>query len=90
MTGFTRGGGGATIGRMLQKGSGTKAMAGRALMVLTSLVLTAPPALAQSRELVSRKSGAEESVMIEWLIGAVFLIGCLVVAFKPAKRSNLQ
>lgn len=65
-------------------------MLGRALTVLMSWVLTAPPVLAQSREVVSRKSGAEESVMIEWLIGAVFLVGCLVVAFKPAKRSNLQ
>lgn len=30
------------------------------------------------------------TVMLEWLIGAIFLVACLVVAFKPAKRSNLR
>ena len=24
----------------------------------------------------------------EWIIAAVFVVGCLVLAFKPAKRSN--
>lgn len=31
-----------------------------------------------------------EGSAITWLIGAGFIIGGLVVAFKPAKRSNLQ
>jgi hypothetical protein len=31
----------------------------------------------------------ERSTWREWLIGSIFLVGCLVVAFKPAKRVNL-
>ncbi len=31
-----------------------------------------------------------EGSALTWLIGAGFIIGALVVAFKPAKRSNLQ
>jgi hypothetical protein len=32
----------------------------------------------------------KESMWMEWVIAAVFVVGCLVVAFKPAKRSNLE
>ncbi len=28
--------------------------------------------------------------IIEWLIGLVFLVACVVAAFKNAKRSNVQ
>lgn len=30
-----------------------------------------------------------EGSAITWLIGAGFIVGALVVAFKPAKRANL-
>jgi hypothetical protein len=32
----------------------------------------------------------KESVWMEWLIAAVFVVGCLVIAFKGAKRSNVD
>ncbi|MHC4442272.1 MAG: hypothetical protein ACYTF1_05705 [Planctomycetota bacterium] len=32
----------------------------------------------------------KDSTAIEWLIAGIFLVGCMVVAFKPAKRSNLK
>lgn len=32
----------------------------------------------------------ERSTAFQWLMVAVFLIACLVVAFKPAKRSKLE
>jgi len=32
----------------------------------------------------------DQSMLMPWLYGLAFLIGCLVVAFKPAKRANLQ
>lgn len=33
---------------------------------------------------------SDRSVWMEWLIGSIFLVGCLVVAFKPAKRADLR
>lgn len=66
-------------------------MLSRGVNTLSALLLAATPVLAQTYEAIPpRKVGGEWSVMIEWLIGGVFLIGCLVVAFKPAKRSNLR
>ncbi len=66
----------------------------RLLAVLLSLMLSAPPLIAQSYEVGDAYSGLkaapEKSVAKEWLIGSVFLVGCLVVAFKPAKRANLR
>ena len=32
----------------------------------------------------------KESAMWEWIYGAVFVFACLAVAFKGAKRSNLE
>jgi hypothetical protein len=32
----------------------------------------------------------EEGTAIQWLMVAIFLVACLVVAFKPAKRANLR
>ncbi len=59
--------------------------------MLMTAVLSALPAMAQTYELPApNKSGAEQSVLYEWLIGTAFLICCLVVAFKPARRSNLR
>ncbi len=34
-------------------------------------------------------SSSDRSTAIEWLITGVFLVCCLVVGFKPAKRSKL-
>ena len=53
---------------------------------------TAGQLLAQSEtfkpdKLVIKK---DVSTMIEWGIASVFVVGCLVIAFKPAKRANLK
>ena len=32
----------------------------------------------------------KKSAAMEWLIAGAFLVGCMVIAFKPAKRSNLK
>ena len=53
------------------------------------LMLTAP-ALAQTYRQTAPSSGGGKGVLIEWLIAAGFLVACLFVAFKPAKRSNLK
>ena len=66
-------------------------MLGRWIAVLCGMLLSAGPALAQrAYEATSPKTMQQQSVILEWGIGAIFLVGCLVVAFKPAKRSNLQ
>lgn len=54
--------------------------------------------LAGAQALLAQQAVQEDTVTaipfegsaITWLIGAGFIIGALVVAFKPAKRSNLQ
>lgn len=55
------------------------------LMLLTTL-----PVLGQEGYQVEPINSKPESSMLEWGIGTLFLIGCLVVAFKPSKRSNLK
>jgi hypothetical protein len=60
-----------------------------AVIVMTFL-MSALPAVAQTYERDVKKLSGDQSVMYQWLIGTVFLIGSLVVAFKPAKRSNLR
>lgn len=63
----------------------------RLLQTLMGLFLFATPLFAQTYELPEGKATPpDKSVAKEWLIGSVFLIGCLVVAFKPAKRANLR
>lgn len=62
----------------------------KALCLLTGLFLAAGPALAQKPYEAPKYSTSDRSTMIEWGIGAAFVIGCLVVAFKPSKRSNLK
>jgi hypothetical protein len=52
--------------------------------------LWAGPVLAQTYEEAPPKAMEEKSLATAWLIAAAFLVGCLVVAFKPAKRSNLK
>jgi hypothetical protein len=48
------------------------------------------PALGQTYEVPPPQMITEQSMLWEWLFGLTFLVGCLVVGFKPAKRSNLQ
>ena len=50
------------------------------------------PALAQGPiyDAPALQKIAEQSMLWEWLFGLTFLVGCLVVGFKPAKRSNLK
>jgi FtsH-binding integral membrane protein len=56
-----------------------------------ALLATTAVAAAQTYEVVAPKVvSAEQSLLWEWIYGLVFVVGCLVVAFKPAKRSNLQ
>ncbi len=62
----------------------------RLTCMLMGLLLAAAPALAQKPYEAPKYSSKDRSTMIEWGIGAGFLIGCLVVAFKPSKRSNLK
>ena len=38
----------------------------------------------------SPSTTAKESMWMEWVIAAVFVAGCMVIAFKRAKRSNLE
>ena len=46
--------------------------------------------LAQSYQEVDPVILEKKSTAMEWLMAGIFLIGCMVVAFKPAKRSNLK
>ena len=64
----------------------------RAMILGFFTLLMAPyAAIAQTTYPIPEVStAARESTWMEWVIGAVFLVGCLVLAFKPAKRSNLQ
>jgi hypothetical protein len=62
----------------------------RILCLVMGLLLTAGPALAQKPYKEPSYSNKERSTIVQWGIGAAFLIGCLVVAFKPSKRSNLK
>ena len=54
------------------------------------VLLTAAAAMAQTAYDPPKLTSNERGSMAEWGIGALFLIACLVVAFKPAKRSNLR
>jgi hypothetical protein len=65
----------------------------RLLSILFAVLLSAtPPLIAQSYDVPpdNTPKAEDRSVAKEWLIGAIFLVGCLVVAFKPAKRANLR
>jgi hypothetical protein len=57
---------------------------------LLGVLLWAGPLLAQTYDEPAPQSMTEKSAATEWLITGAFLVGCLVVAFKPAKRSNLK
>lgn len=62
----------------------------RLLCGLIGLLSGVGPALAQTYEEHPPQSLSEKSTTIEWLIATGFLVGCLVVAFKPAKRANIK
>ena len=53
------------------------------------LVLSSATAMGQSYQQPAPSTVTKESGWMEWVIAAVFVVGCLVVAFKRAKRSNL-
>lgn len=57
---------------------------------LLGVLFWAGPLLAQTYEEPARQGLSEKSAATEWLITGAFLAGCLVVGFKPAKRSNLK
>ena len=46
--------------------------------------------LAQEYPASDPKPLAPDSIAIEWVITFVFLVACLVVAFKPTKRAKLE
>ncbi|GMV97362.1 MAG: hypothetical protein AMXMBFR83_17200 [Phycisphaerae bacterium] len=58
--------------------------------LMMGLLLSVAPVAGQTYEVQDAPTPKEKSVAKEWLIGTVFLIGCLVVAFKPARRANLR
>jgi len=60
---------------------------GCALSLGAGFWLAVAPALAQDRPV--RKLD-ESKAGWEWTIGTVFVVACLVVAFKNSKRSNVQ
>jgi hypothetical protein len=62
----------------------------RLLLFVIGILATAGRALAQEIKLTHPPLVSEKSSAIQWLITVVFLVGCLVVAFKPAKRSKLE
>ena len=62
----------------------------RLMGVIGGVVLSAGEVLAQSEQKASPLKSKEEPTLVAWVIGAVFLVATLVVAFKPAKRSNLR
>ena len=57
---------------------------------LGGILMLGAPVLAQTYEQAEPASMSETGSTVEWLIAAAFLVACLVVAFKPAKRSNLR
>ena len=66
-------------------------MVGRLTAAGCAVLLSAASVLAQGTyETSVLQTMKEQSTMVEWGIGAIFLVGALVVAFKPAKRSNLN
>lgn len=62
----------------------------RYVAIVGGILVQAGPALAQVYEAVPLKPLSAGSMLYEWLYGLGFLLGCLVVAFKPAKRANLR
>lgn len=57
---------------------------------LICLGLAAGSAHAQEQQEEAVPKIAASKPAIEWTIGAGFLVGCLIVAFKNSKRSHVQ
>lgn len=57
---------------------------------LLGVMMTADLALGQIQMPAPSFHDPKTGTAIQWLITAVFLVGSLVVAFKPAKRSKLE
>jgi hypothetical protein len=55
---------------------------------LTALWLDVAPVLAQAQQQDPKLQ--ESKPAAEWGIGAVLIVGCLVVGFKNSKRSHVQ
>jgi hypothetical protein len=55
-----------------------------------TLLMWVGPLLAQTYDEQAAPALNDRSTTMEWLIAAGFLVGCLGVAFKPAKRANLK
>ena len=62
----------------------------RLIYGLMTILMWAGPLMAQTYAEEPPKSLEDRSTTIEWLIAAGFLVGCLGVAFKPAKRANIK
>ncbi len=63
------------------------------LLALGIVLWTSTCVWAQQYELPKPQTAdnlTQDSTIVSWVIGVVFLIGCLVVAFKPTKRVNLR
>jgi uncharacterized paraquat-inducible protein A len=66
-------------------------IAPRALPVVVVLLVLASPLFAQAPKPASTAKGLDSAKpVMEWLAGTIFLVACLVVAFKNAKRANVQ
>jgi hypothetical protein len=67
---------------------------GRAWMTATTLIFTlfivAEPVLARRPRGPVIKTLEPSKPILEWVIGTVFLIACLIPAFKNSKRSQVQ
>ena len=57
---------------------------------LLGLMIWATPLLGQTYTEPAPKIPAEKGNSVEWLAAAIFMVCCRVVAFKPARRSNLK
>ena len=62
----------------------------RFVWLMLGTLATAGQILAQEIMDPPKTVVADKSTAMQWLITAVFLVGCLVVGFKPAKRSKLE
>jgi hypothetical protein len=59
-------------------------------MIVPALLLVSDHANGQTFTKEKVTTISPEGGVINWLIMAGFLLGCLLVAFLPAKRSNLK
>lgn len=65
-------------------------MFARFVGILSGVLVRAGSVIAQQEYEAPQLKTRDGSTALAWVVGAIFLLGCLVVAFKPAKRSNLR